>query len=206
MSYNNNSLLIFLLSVYFLLNSGVFSYEVYSWKGSNTNRIVSNTHRIAALMPGKALIIERYDNNCQYLKGDSKWITFPEDDVFVQVSYSSGKGGYSSKVYLEKQGNNYQISNSTLNSIRELDSAFECLINILLVDPIKHYELTRVYRYGRYVNKSCKRIHLKLQRLIEVYELLEHASSYQENNSDGILFQLTDPGFVVDYCKQNGYM
>jgi hypothetical protein len=205
-------LFFYLLTICTLLNSGAFGYTVISRKGTNTNRVVSNTPRIAALMFGKAFVIERYKKNRHrcgpLIINNPKWITFPEDKVAVVVSYSAGKGSYTQvvKPVKENESGSYRLSNSTLNSVKKRESAFECLIKIMFKEPVTQYMERRYFGRGRSKEEGCNQFQLKLQRIIEVYELLEHASSYQENNSDGVLFHLTDPGFVVDYCKQNGYM
>jgi hypothetical protein len=191
------NVLVFYLSVYSLLSIFTFGYTVHSKKEIHKNRFISFIPRIAVFMLGKALVIERYDRNCNYVKRDVNWFTFPEDDVTVAVCYGTGKENCN-KVQLQREGSYYQLSKSTLDQIKKLDSAFECLIRIMLKEPITNYYPSSG-SYG-----SCFRFQLRLQRIIEVYELLQRASLYQEiNGGRRTVFYLTDPGMVVNYCKQN---
>ena len=47
---------------------------------------------------------------------------------------------------------------------------------------------------------------MKLERILEVYDLLYVTSSYQEVNYDAILFELTGISIAENYCKENGYL
>jgi len=196
----------------------------YSSKGRNANRIVSKTPRILAQMYGKAFAITRKGENGYFFYEDSRspsyeWLSFPNDDVKIEVRFGKRKHkvGTTSQfqlesvVYAESLNSEYRVRNETLQQIRKLDASFECLMKILTFEilnvdsnhgRIRNYN----YRYSTSASYYYSNFYIKLQRIIEIYELLEHASSYQENNVNGALFHLTDPEFVVQYCRKSGYI
>ena len=193
---------VLVLALCCLPSCDAFGDKILSKKEIEEDRKISKALRIAAFMPGKAFVIKRYDKSCKYAKRNYYlWFTFPEDDVVVAVCFGTGNGNCTN-IQLKRESTlgYYEISDSSLNQIKKTDSAFECLIRILLKEPISSYYTSTAN------NQNCHTFSLKLQRIIEVYKLLDHASLYKEKNALGALFYLTDPGFVVNYCKQNGYM
>ena len=177
--------------------------------------MVSKIPRILAQMYGKSFVITREGEHSSYFSQNfdsayHKWLSLPEDEVMIEISYGKTKHRVGMKdqflsesiVYTQLVNHEYKVRNQTIEEIRKLDASFECLMRILSSEILRIDSRSKSSRYYGYYYH----FYLKLQKLIEVYELLEHASSYQENNIEGAIFYLTDPGFVVNYCQQSGYM
>ena len=105
------------------------------------------------------------------------------------------------------------ITSASLSTIKQSDKIFQCFTKILIRDLIGSNEIKRKYytsKNGYNYYTITNDFYIQLERVLELYNLLDVTSSYQEINrpeyAATMLFELTDRFTVENYCKENRYL
>ena len=170
----------------------------FIWKGDRTSRLVSNSKVIVVRMAGnKVFKLVNLALRREYAES----LILP--DEFIKYSifiYPPANGN------LDFDFNAMSITSASLSTIKQSDKIFQCFTKILIRDLIGSNEIKRKYYRIDYTND----FYIQLERVLELYNLLDVTSSYQEINrpeyAATMLFELTDRFTVENYCKENRYL
>ena len=173
----------FCFSMY--IDDGIKSDMYIKWKGDRRGRLVSKSKRIIIRMAGKKMfkMVKNYDH------GDYRTTLVLPDDLIKYSLYFS----QNDKLYFDNNVKN--LTSNSWDMINRSDKIFQCFTKMLLRDMI-----------GTYKNGRSDTFSIQLEKVLELYNLLDVTSSYQEINSLAMLFELTDRFTVENYCKENGYL